>query len=242
MATVSTQPPVGSLLREWRERRRLTQLELALDAGISTRHLSFVETGRSKPGREMLLRVARAARAPVPGAEPAAARRGSRPGLPRALARRPRAGAGARGARSDPGGPRALPADRRGPRMEHRGRQLHRPGADRGRRDRPGAARASGQRGAGQPAPSGARAVDRRTSTDGARSSGSGSSGSVRVTGDDDADAADRRGRGLPGSAPVRSEPVPGRRTLGTAQAARARWRASCPSSACSPPSTPRSR
>jgi transcriptional regulator with XRE-family HTH domain len=46
------------LLREWRERRRLTQLELALDAVVSARHLSFVETGRSKPGRELLLRVA----------------------------------------------------------------------------------------------------------------------------------------------------------------------------------------
>jgi transcriptional regulator with XRE-family HTH domain len=57
MATVSAQPSIGPLLREWRERRRLTQLELALDAGISTRHLSFVETGRSLPGREMLLRV-----------------------------------------------------------------------------------------------------------------------------------------------------------------------------------------
>ncbi len=57
MATVQSQPEVGSLLRQWRERRSVTQLELALDAGISTRHLSFVETGRSKPGREMLLRV-----------------------------------------------------------------------------------------------------------------------------------------------------------------------------------------
>jgi transcriptional regulator with XRE-family HTH domain len=57
MATVSSQPSIGPLLREWRERRRLTQLELALDAGISTRHLSFVETGRSRPGREMLLRI-----------------------------------------------------------------------------------------------------------------------------------------------------------------------------------------
>jgi len=54
---VRPQPEVGSLLREWRERRHLTQLELALDAGISARHLSFVETGRSKPGREMMLRV-----------------------------------------------------------------------------------------------------------------------------------------------------------------------------------------
>ena len=57
MATPTSQPTVGALLREWRERRRLSQLELALDAGISARHLSFVENGRSKPGREMLLQV-----------------------------------------------------------------------------------------------------------------------------------------------------------------------------------------
>ncbi len=57
MATVSVDARVGPMLREWRKRRRLTQLELALDAGISARHLSFVETGRSKPGRELLLRV-----------------------------------------------------------------------------------------------------------------------------------------------------------------------------------------
>jgi transcriptional regulator with XRE-family HTH domain len=58
MATASSYTGVGSLLRKWRQRRRLTQLELALETGISARHLSFVETGRSKPGREMLLRVA----------------------------------------------------------------------------------------------------------------------------------------------------------------------------------------
>jgi transcriptional regulator with XRE-family HTH domain len=57
MATVSSSSQVGQLLREWRKRRGLSQLELALDAGISARHLSFVETGRSKPGREMLIRV-----------------------------------------------------------------------------------------------------------------------------------------------------------------------------------------
>jgi transcriptional regulator with XRE-family HTH domain len=57
MTPVRSQSEVGSLLREWRERRRMTQLELALDAGVSARHLSFVETGRSKPGREMLLEV-----------------------------------------------------------------------------------------------------------------------------------------------------------------------------------------
>ena len=45
------------MLRKWREQRRLSQLDLALSAGTSARHLSFVETGRSKPGREMLLRI-----------------------------------------------------------------------------------------------------------------------------------------------------------------------------------------
>jgi transcriptional regulator with XRE-family HTH domain len=49
---------VGDLLREWRQRRRLSQLELSLDAAISTRHLSFLETGRSQPSREMVLRLA----------------------------------------------------------------------------------------------------------------------------------------------------------------------------------------
>ncbi|WP_119730364.1 MULTISPECIES: helix-turn-helix domain-containing protein [Thermomonospora] len=50
--------PVGEQLRAWRQRRRLSQLELALEADVSTRHLSFVETGRSTPSREMLLRLA----------------------------------------------------------------------------------------------------------------------------------------------------------------------------------------
>jgi transcriptional regulator with XRE-family HTH domain len=49
--------PVGEQLRAWRQRRRLSQLELASDAGVSTRHLSFVETGRSAPSREMVLRL-----------------------------------------------------------------------------------------------------------------------------------------------------------------------------------------
>lgn len=50
--------PFGTHLREWRQRRRLSQLALAHDAEISTRHLSFVETGRSVPSREMVLRLA----------------------------------------------------------------------------------------------------------------------------------------------------------------------------------------
>jgi transcriptional regulator with XRE-family HTH domain len=50
--------PVGDLIREWRQRRRLSQLDLACDAEISTKHLSFLETGRSLPSREMLLHLA----------------------------------------------------------------------------------------------------------------------------------------------------------------------------------------
>jgi transcriptional regulator with XRE-family HTH domain len=49
---------VGGLLREWRQRRHLSQLDLACDAEISTRHLSFIETGRATPSRDMLLRLA----------------------------------------------------------------------------------------------------------------------------------------------------------------------------------------
>jgi transcriptional regulator with XRE-family HTH domain len=55
--TATRTRPVGELLREWRERRRLSQLELASQADISTRHLSFVETGRSKPTSHMILRL-----------------------------------------------------------------------------------------------------------------------------------------------------------------------------------------
>lgn len=51
-------PSVGALLRQWRQRRRKSQLDFACDAEISTKHLSFLETGRSKPSREMLLRLA----------------------------------------------------------------------------------------------------------------------------------------------------------------------------------------
>jgi len=48
---VDQRPGVGHLLRDWRQRRRLSQLELASESGVSTRHVSFVETGRSKPSR-----------------------------------------------------------------------------------------------------------------------------------------------------------------------------------------------
>src|SRR5262245_42380532 len=55
---MGTPQPVGDLLREWRQRRRMSQLDLALEAEISTRHLSFVESGRAQPSREMVLHLA----------------------------------------------------------------------------------------------------------------------------------------------------------------------------------------
>lgn len=55
---VDSSASVGSLVRLWRQRRRLSQMELALNAGLSTRHLSFIETGRSRPGPEVLMSMA----------------------------------------------------------------------------------------------------------------------------------------------------------------------------------------
>jgi transcriptional regulator with XRE-family HTH domain len=55
----------GTLLRRWRERRRLSQLELSNRAAVSTRHLSYVETGRSRPSRELLLHLAEALDVPL---------------------------------------------------------------------------------------------------------------------------------------------------------------------------------
>jgi transcriptional regulator with XRE-family HTH domain len=51
-------PAFGSLMREWRQRRRISQLDLAIEADVSARHVSFIETGRSTPSRAMVLRLA----------------------------------------------------------------------------------------------------------------------------------------------------------------------------------------
>lgn len=56
---------IGEHLRVWRQRRRLSQLELAGDAEISTRHLSFLETGKAQPSREMVLRLAEQLEVPL---------------------------------------------------------------------------------------------------------------------------------------------------------------------------------
>ncbi|WP_030936763.1 helix-turn-helix domain-containing protein [Streptomyces sp. NRRL S-646] len=64
-ATAPTDKGVGPLLRAWRERRRISQLELALRADSSARHISFIETGRSRPSEEMVLRLAEHLDVPV---------------------------------------------------------------------------------------------------------------------------------------------------------------------------------
>jgi len=64
-STSTATPTIGNHLRDWRQRRRLSQLDLACEANISPRHLSFVETGRSMPSREMILRLADQLQIPV---------------------------------------------------------------------------------------------------------------------------------------------------------------------------------
>lgn len=58
MNHVVDRPAIGALLRDWRARRQMSQLGLALDAGVSTRHLSFVETGRARPSAELVMLLA----------------------------------------------------------------------------------------------------------------------------------------------------------------------------------------
>ncbi|WP_338674014.1 helix-turn-helix transcriptional regulator [Streptomyces sp. SCSIO 30461] len=65
MTTVLPDTGVGPLLRAWRERRKVSQLELALRAGASARHISFIETGRSRPSEDMVLKLAEHLDVPV---------------------------------------------------------------------------------------------------------------------------------------------------------------------------------
>src|SRR6478609_2914571 len=60
-----THPPIGILLREWRAARRMSQLDLASESGVSVRHLSFVETGRARASREIIARLAGALSLPL---------------------------------------------------------------------------------------------------------------------------------------------------------------------------------
>ncbi len=65
---MSAYPPsngIAAALRDWRERQRVSQLELALRAGTTQRHVSFIERGRSLPGRAMVVRLAEALEVPL---------------------------------------------------------------------------------------------------------------------------------------------------------------------------------
>src|SRR4051794_17707640 len=154
---------VGPLIRTWRQRRRLSQLELALDAGVSTRHLSFVETGRSRPSERMVIHLAEQlevplrernqlllaagdapvyprrglAGGPVGGANPVAGGGGVGPRLPAGGAggAGARAGAGRAGARA--GGARAVPRAGGRPPVGDGGGQPRGGAAARGRRRAP---------------------------------------------------------------------------------------------------------
>jgi transcriptional regulator with XRE-family HTH domain len=63
----ATAGAIGPLLKQWRERRRMSQLDLAMEANISTRHLSFLETGRARPSRDMLVLHSRVRDVPLRG-------------------------------------------------------------------------------------------------------------------------------------------------------------------------------
>jgi transcriptional regulator with XRE-family HTH domain len=65
MSYVAARPAVGALLRDWRQRRRMTQMDLALEADVSARHLSFIETGRSTPSAEMVKHLAEQLEVPL---------------------------------------------------------------------------------------------------------------------------------------------------------------------------------
>jgi transcriptional regulator with XRE-family HTH domain len=71
---------VGPLLRRWRAARRLSQLELALSAHVSARHVSYIETGRAQPSREMVLRIAEALEVPLRERNPLLVAAGFAPG------------------------------------------------------------------------------------------------------------------------------------------------------------------
>ena len=76
-------PAFGALLREWRQRRRVSQLDLAISADVSARHVSFLETGRSRPSREMVLRLAERLDVPLRDRNPMLLAAGFAPSYPR---------------------------------------------------------------------------------------------------------------------------------------------------------------
>ena len=143
---------VGGLLKQWRHRRRMSQLDLAVEADVSTRHLSFVETGRSRPSRELLLHLAEHLDVPLRDRNTLLLAAGFAPAYRETRPRRRRDGAGARRPREDPRQPRAVPGGHRRPPVEPGVGEPAGHGHPHRRRGRR-AAGAAGQRAAGEPAP-----------------------------------------------------------------------------------------
>jgi transcriptional regulator with XRE-family HTH domain len=149
-------PPAGefgALLRAWRERRRLSQLALALEAGVSQRHLSFVESGRAAPSRAMVLRLSEQLDVPLRERNRLLLAAGYAPVFGERPLTDPGDGRGALGGRAGARRPRALPRARRRPALDAGGREPRGRAAP-GRR-RAGAPGAAGQRAPTEPAPRG---------------------------------------------------------------------------------------
>ena len=111
--------PFGDMMKRWRTSRRLSQLDLALTAQVSARHLSFIETGRARPSRQMVIQLAEALDVPLARSQCAAAGGGFRAGLSRDRARCAGDGAHEIGAAIHPRPPRALWRGGAGPALEH---------------------------------------------------------------------------------------------------------------------------
>ena len=151
----------GGLLRSWRQRRRVSQLDLAIDADVSSRHISFLETGRARPSREMVIKLTEELEVPLRHRNRLLVAAGFAPVFPEREVHDPRLRLGTGGAGQDPGRLRAVPRAGRGRRMEPGGGQLGgrpvhgrragRAAARAGQRDAPVAAPRRDGRQAGQP-------------------------------------------------------------------------------------------
>src|SRR5215831_9541180 len=122
-ARMGQRQTVGEHLREWRQRRRMSQLDLALEAGISTRHLSFVETGRALPSRDMLLHLAKQLDVPVRERNVLLVAAGYAPIFPESLFTGSSARGGACRHRPRAGSTEAVPRFRSRPALVHRRQQ-----------------------------------------------------------------------------------------------------------------------
>ena len=123
MSVHAAAQPIGNLLRDWRQRRRFSQLDLACEAEISQRHLSFIESGRSTPSREMILHLAEQLDVPLRERNAMLLAAGYAPTFAERTLDDPGDGGSAPGARRHPEGPRTLSGARGGPPLDADRRQ-----------------------------------------------------------------------------------------------------------------------